>query len=74
MRGIGVLYQKEGKGARFLARRKGSPAAIFSDETGFPCTFGADGKTCKETLMRKASETDAHVVSFGTKVGGLRPL
>ncbi|MDO4351017.1 MAG: hypothetical protein Q4C35_10365, partial [Eubacteriales bacterium] len=26
-----------------------------------------------ETLLRKASETDAHVVSFGTRVGGLRP-
>ena len=28
-------------------------------------------ETCKETLLRKAS--DAHVVSFGKKVGGLRP-
>ena len=30
-------------------------------------------ETCKETLLRKASEADAHVVSFGTKVRGLRP-
>ena len=52
---------------------KSSPAAIFSAETGFPCTLGAAGKTCKETLLRKASEADAHVVSFGTRVGGLRP-
>jgi len=27
---------------------------------------------CKETLLRKVSEADAHVVSFGMKVGGLR--
>ena len=30
-------------------------------------------ETCKETLLRKASEADAHVVSFGWEVGGLRP-
>ena len=34
---------------------------------------GAARETCKETLLRKASEADAHVVSFGTKGGGLRP-
>ena len=54
-------------------RRKSSPAAIFSDETFFPCAFGTAGEECKETLLRKASEADAHVVSFGLKVGGLRP-
>ena len=54
-------------------RRKSSPAAIFSDETVFPCAKGAAGENGKETLLRKASEADAHVVSFGTRVGGLRP-
>ena len=34
---------------------------------------GAARETCKETLLRKASEADAHVVSFGTRVGGLWP-
>jgi len=47
--------------------------AIFSDETVFPCAKGAAGENGKETLLRKASEADAHVVSFGTRVGGLRP-
>jgi len=47
--------------------------AIFSAETGFSCTFGAAGETCKETLLRKASEPTAHVAGFGLKVGGLRP-
>jgi len=47
--------------------------AIFSDETGFSCTFGAAGETCKETLLRKASEPTAHVAGFGTRAGGLRP-
>ncbi|MBR5547342.1 MAG: hypothetical protein IKU70_10245, partial [Clostridia bacterium] len=27
----------------------------------------------RKALLRKASEADAHVVSFGTRVGGLRP-
>ena len=30
-------------------------------------------ETCKETLLRKASEPSAHVAGFGTRVGGLRP-
>jgi len=47
--------------------------AIFSAETVFPCAKGAAGENGKETLLRKASEADAHVVSFGTRVGGLRP-
>jgi len=51
-------------------RRKSSPAAIFSAETVFPCARGAAGENGKETLLRKASEADAHVVSFGTRVGG----
>ena len=31
------------------------------------------GETCKETLLCKVSDADAHVVSFVLKVGGLRP-
>jgi len=30
-------------------------------------------ETCRETLLRKASESDAHVIRFETRVGGLRP-
>jgi len=55
------------------ACRKSSPAAIFSDRTGFHCTFGAAVKTCKETLLRKASDLTAHVAEVGLTVGGLRP-
>jgi len=56
-----------------IDRRKSSPMAIFSAETVFPCARGAAGENGKETLLGKASEADAHVVSFGTRVGGLRP-
>ena len=47
--------------------------AIFSAETGFHCTKGAVVKTCKETLLRKATEPTAHVAGLGIRVGGLRP-
>ena len=39
--------------------------AIFSAETGFTCACGAAGESCKETLLRKASEPTAHVAGFG---------
>ena len=55
------------------ACRKSSPLAIFSDKTGFHCTFGVAVKTCKETLLRKASDLTAHVAEVGLAVGGLRP-
>ena len=55
------------------ACRKSSPLAIFSAKTGFHCTFGAAVKTCKETLLRKASDLSAHVAEVGLAVGGLRP-
>ncbi|MBQ7867673.1 MAG: hypothetical protein IJ354_05955, partial [Clostridia bacterium] len=37
------------------------------------CTFGAAVKTCKETLLRKASDLTAHVAEVGLTVRGLRP-
>ncbi|MBS5573203.1 MAG: hypothetical protein KHX34_07450, partial [Clostridiales bacterium] len=46
---------------RATACRKNSPAAIFSDRTRFPCAFSAAGETRRETLLRKASESTAHV-------------
>ncbi|MCI6377220.1 MAG: hypothetical protein MR842_05625, partial [Clostridiales bacterium] len=46
---------------------------IFSAETGFTCACGAAGEPCKETLLRKASESTAHVAGFGLLFGGLRP-
>ena len=55
------------------ACRKSSPAAIFSDRTRFPCAFSAAGETRRETLLRKASESTAHVAGFGIQLGGLRP-
>ena len=60
-------------GLHSSACRKSSPAAIFSAKTGFHCTFGAAVKTCKETLLRKASDLTAHVAEVGLKVRGLRP-
>ena len=47
------------------ACRKSSPAAIFSARTRFPCACGAAGETRRETLLRKASESTAHVAGFG---------
>ena len=55
------------------ACRKSPPAAAFSAKTRFPCACGAAGETCKETLLRKASESTAHVAGFGIQLGGLRP-
>ena len=53
--------------------RRKARCAIFSAETDFSCTFGAVGETCKETVLRKASEPTAHVAGFGTRVEGLLP-
>ena len=56
---------KPGDAGLRAACRKSSPAAIFSARTRFPCASGAAGETCKETLLRKASESTAHVAGFG---------
>ena len=55
------------------ACRKSSPLAIFSANTRFPCACGAAGETCKETLLRKASESTAHVAGFGFHSEGCGP-
>ena len=55
------------------ACRKSSPAAIFSDRTRFPCAFSAAGETRRETLLRKASESTAHVAGFGFHLEGCGP-
>ena len=34
---------------------------------------GAAGETCRETLLRKASESTAHAAGFGIQLGGLWP-
>ena len=47
------------------ACRKSPPAAAFSAKTRFPCACGAAGETCKETLLRKPSESTAHVSEAG---------
>ena len=56
-----------------FACRKSPVAPAFSDKTRFPCAFDAAGETCTETLLRKASESTAHVAGFGIQLGGLRP-
>ncbi len=69
-------YWAKGSGPLKAARaacRKSPPAAAFCAKTRFPCAFGAAGETCKETLLRKASESTAHVAGFGIPFGGLRP-
>ena len=53
--------------------RKSSPLAIFSDRTRFPCVFDAAGETRRETLLRKASESTAHVAGFGFHSEGCGP-
>ena len=47
------------------ACRKSPTAPAFSAKTRFPCAFSAAGETRKETLLRKASESTAHVAEFG---------
>ena len=39
----------------------------------FAHACGAAGETCKETLLRKASEFTAHVAGFGIQLGGRWP-
>ena len=56
-----------------LSVSKKSASAAFSAKTRFPCACGVAGETCKETLLRKASESTAHVAGFGIQLGGLRP-
>ena len=55
------------------ACRKSPVAPAFPAKTRFPCAFSATGETRKETLLRKASESTAHVAEFGIQLGGLRP-
>ena len=55
------------------ACRKSSPAAIFSDRTRFPALSARPVETRRETLLRKASESTAHVAGFGIQLGGLWP-
>ena len=74
---MSLIYQqsfiRKSGGHTPSACRKSSPAAIFSDRTRFPCAFSAAGETRRETLLRKASESTAHVAGFGIQLGGLRP-
>ena len=56
-----------------LCQQPGPPAAIFSDRTRFPCAFSAAGETRRETLLRKAPESTAHVAGFGFHSEGCGP-
>ena len=63
----------QGRGSRNAGKAR--LTAIFSAGgiTRFSCAFGAAGETCKETLLRKASESTAHVSEAGRplKAGNL---
>ena len=60
-------------GAALLCR-KSSPAAIFSGAVRLlRLRLPSGGRRRKETLLRKASESTAHVAGFGIQLGGLRP-
>src|SRR5699024_7473588 len=41
--------------------------------TRFPCAFSAAGETRRETLLRKAPESTAHVAGFGVHSEGCGP-
>ena len=51
-------------------RRKSSLRDLFRRNRFLLFASLPGGETCKEALLGKASEADAHVVSFGTRVGG----
>ena len=51
---------------------KAGVAGLFR-QTRFPCAWGAAGETCRETLLRKASEPAAHVAGFGWQLEGFGP-
>ena len=58
------------------ACRKSPPAASFSEYLHcFPLGSMSlpGGKQCKETLLRKASESAAHVAGFGLHLEGYGP-
>ena len=69
------------KHQRFTGRRKRQPsvcrqrpaARAFVARIRFPCAWGAAGETCRETLLRKASEPAAHVAGFGFHLEGFGP-
>ena len=63
-------------GAAVAACRKSPPAASFSEYLHcFPLGSMSlpGGKQCKETLLRKASESAAHVAGFGLHLEGFSP-
>ena len=51
-------------------RRKSSLRDLFRRNGFLLCAKRTARENRKETLLRKASEADAHVVSFGLKVRG----
>ena len=62
------------RGCRQASACRKSPAApAFPAKTRFPCAFSTAGETRKETLLRKASESTAHVAGFGIQLGGRGP-
>ena len=53
--------------------RQRPAARAFVARIRFPCAWGAAGETCRETLLRKASEPAAHVAGFGFHLEGFGP-
>ena len=68
----GQTRKTDGSAVR-SACRKGPAAPAFVARTRFPCAWGAAGETCREALLRKASEPAAHVAGFGWQLEGFGP-
>ena len=58
---------------RFSVSKKLAFGDLFR-QNRFYRTFGAAVKTCKETLLCKASDLTAHVAEVGLAIGGLAPF
>ena len=57
----------------FQLVEKGRRSRPFSPGHVSPAPWGAAGETCRETLLRKASEPAAHVAGFGWQLEGFGP-
>ena len=72
MRPLKLIYIKAWF-SRLFSLSKKLACGDFSDRTRFPCAFSAAGETRRETLLRKASESTAHVAGFGFHSEGCGP-
>ena len=59
--------QKKHRRMAVLQAGEKTRCAIFSDETGFTCAFGAAGETCKKTLLRRQARLLDSERSWGSE-------